>query len=105
METLATALITAGATVAAAAITALARRQRPTAPTKGVPRTEQRPVQGAARVVYYEGTEYRFLNFGGKNSRIAPVDGGESFLAPTHELFHDRAAQRRITRDSIVAHP
>lgn len=54
------------------------------------------------RRVYFKGDEYRFLNFGGKNSRIEPLGGGPSFLAPTHELFHDSAQHRRVSRDSVV---
>jgi hypothetical protein len=54
------------------------------------------------RFVYYKGTRYRFLNFGGQNCRIEPIEGGQSSLAPTHELFHDQKQTRRVTRDSIV---
>jgi hypothetical protein len=54
------------------------------------------------RVVYYKGAQYRFLNFGGKNCRIEAMEGGQSVLAPTHELFHDPEQTRRVTRDSIV---
>jgi len=36
------------------------------------------------------------------NCRIEPVEGGQSFLAPTHELFHDAEQTLRMTRESIV---
>lgn len=58
-----------------------------------------------SRLVFYRGDEHRFLNFGGRNCRIEPLAGGPSFLAPTHELFHDRDGRARITRDTIVARP
>jgi hypothetical protein len=60
---------------------------------------------GGARTVYYLGTQYRFLNFGGNNSRIEPLAGLQSFLAPTHELFHDSRQTQRITRETIVVNP
>ncbi len=58
--------------------------------------------QGEPRRVYYKGNLLRFLNFGGKRSRVQPVEGGESLLVPTHELYHDKEELIPITRDSIV---
>ena len=58
--------------------------------------------QGDTRRVYYNGNMLRFLNFGGKRSRVQAVDGGESFLVLTHKLFHDKEALIPVTRDSIV---
>jgi hypothetical protein len=54
------------------------------------------------RFVYYKGVQYRFLNIGGKNCRIEPIEGGQSCLAPTHDLFHDAEQTQGITRESIV---
>ena len=65
----------------------------------GTPRT------GSGRRVYFNGAEYSFLNYGGRKSRVEPIRGGGSFLAPTAELYHDPAETERITRDSIVSKP
>lgn len=58
--------------------------------------------EGDERRVFYNGNLLRFLNFGGKKSRVQAVDGGKSFLVPTHKLFHDKEAKTPVTRDSIV---
>lgn len=99
------ALITGAATVIAAAIAVLPRRLRnePVTPASdSSPRKTQANGTSRSRFVYYNGLQYRFLNFGGKNCRIEPIEGGQSFLAPTHELFHNAEQTQRITRDSIV---
>jgi len=99
------ALITGAATVIAAAIAILPKwvRKEPVGPLPG----SSSPVSDASgasgtRVVSSKGGHYRFLNFGGKNFRIEPMEGGQSFLAPTLELFHDADQTRRITRESII---
>jgi hypothetical protein len=38
----------------------------------------------------------------GVHYRVEPMDDGQNFLVPTHELFHDPDQEQRITRDSIV---
>lgn len=99
------ALITGAATVIAALIAILPRRQRKepvsSFPSLSSPASEFGVASGI-RAVYYQGAKYRFLNFGGKSCRIEPMEDGRSFLAPTHELFHDPQQIRRITRESIV---
>jgi hypothetical protein len=99
------ALITAVATVIAAAIAILPRVLRKV-PVNPLPGSSSPASEGGGasntRRVYFKGAQYRFLNFGGKNCRIEPAEGGQSFLAPTHELFHDAEQTRRITRESIV---
>jgi hypothetical protein len=99
------ALITGAATVIAAAVAILPKWMRNDSASRltasSAPLLEGNPGSGA-RVVYYKDAQYRFLKFGGKNCRIEPMNGGQSFLAPTHELFHDPEQKRRVTRDSIV---
>jgi len=56
----------------------------------------------ATRIVSPKGEQYRFLNFAGKNCRIEPMEGCQSFLALIHELFHATEQTRRITRESII---
>jgi hypothetical protein len=98
-------LITGTATIIAAAIAILPRllRREPPSPSAGssLSVSDGTSVTGE-RCVYYHHVKHRFLNFRGKNCRIEPMDGGASFLAPTHELFHDPEQKRRITRESIV---
>ena len=99
------ALITGAATVIASTIAILPKwlREKPVSPVPGSssPGSQGKGTSGT-RLVYYQGVQYRFLNFGGKNCRIEPMGDGQSFLAPTHELFHDLEQTQRITRDSIV---
>ncbi|HUQ68454.1 MAG TPA: hypothetical protein VM165_02960 [Planctomycetaceae bacterium] len=102
------AVITGTATVIAAAITLLPRilRKRAVSPLLHQPlRLPEGRNPSGTRIVYYQEAQYRFLNFRGKNCRIEPIDGGQSFLAPTHELFHDPERTRRINRESIVVQP
>jgi len=66
--------------------------------------SNERPPIGSAvsRTAFYQGRAHRFLKFGGQNCRIEALDGSPSFLAPTHEIFHDQNGTQRITRDSVV---
>ena len=84
------ALITAAATVIAAAIAILPKvlRKEPVNPLPSSTSTvSDGNTASCTRNVYYKAARYRFLNFGGKNCRIEPMEGGKSFLAPTHELL------------------
>lgn len=99
------ALITAAATVLAATITLLPwllRREQSTGASGSASSEPNVANRARCRTVYYQGKPHRFLNFGGKNCRIEPLEDGDSFLAATHELFHDPEQTRRITRESIV---
>jgi hypothetical protein len=99
------ALITTAATVIAAATAILPKilRNETVNPLSSSALPESRQSSASStRIVYYNGVQYRFLNFGGRNCRIEPMEGGQSFLAPTHELFHDAEQTRRITRESII---
>lgn len=103
MESVLAALINAAAKVTTTVLKRRPRTSEDPHPVPGAPRTSTTTF--ATRTVYYRSEPHRFLNFGGRRCRIEPLSGGQSFLAPTHELFHDCDRLRRITRETIVSQP
>lgn len=93
------ATITGTATIAAAVITVISRSRSKTVEgvRSGVSRVRSNE---KVRTVYYRGAQHQFLKFGNLTCRIQSINGGETILVSTNELFHDAEGTDQVSNSN-----